>query len=575
MSLSLSINDRCVACMACVRVCPVEAISVRGSDLEIVDSTCTECGFCVPACPHDAIDVVGDTGSVEEAIEGGVAVLILPSEAVVGFYPATPEQLVNACLAAGFHSVFFDNLGDELVAAEYLRLWKEKDRARTWIRSTSPIVVDYVRAKYPELVPYLVPIVTPTIALARFLRHAFRDSPIIYAGVHSAGPEGTDEVDASLSLAELGHVLAERGTSPTDQPHTLSVVPPESRRYLSTAGGLPRAMLDEQRLSSRGLMKLRGLDSLEAVGWAIREGKTLGFIDILPFEGALDHPALGPHDQLFWRRGIVELTERNRALAPVIERPADVDLSASYEPRAPLPALREADIQSVLDEIGTAPGGEPWDCGACGHMTCTAFAEAVVRERATLTICPYFMIRRYEGMARDAAHDALTDLYSFRALQDRLGEEVARANRTGSTLAMLFLDLDGFKEANDRYGHQAGNEVLRCVADAIRESIRSTDVAARFGGDEFVVLLVNSELEGVERVADEIRDRISKIAVPVSNGEVGVTVSVGIAYHVGARDTVLAADDLLAEADAAVYIAKAQGGNRIHPIRRGEHARDA
>jgi hypothetical protein len=190
--------------MACVRACPVEAISVRGSDLEIVDSACTECGFCVPACPHDAIDVVGDTRSVEGAIESGRALLILPSEAIVGFYPATPEQLVNACLSAGFRSVFFDNLGDELVAAEYLRLWKENEAPGTWIRSTSPIVVDYVRAKYPELVPYLAPVVTPTIALARFLRHAVEDSPIVYAGVHSAGPQGADEVDASLSLAELG-----------------------------------------------------------------------------------------------------------------------------------------------------------------------------------------------------------------------------------------------------------------------------------------------------------------------------------------------------------------------------------
>ncbi len=546
---------------------------MRGSDLEIVDATCTECGLCVPACPHDAIDLVGDTLSIEGAIESGRALLILPSEAIVGFYPATPEQLVNACLAAGFRSLFFDNLGDELVAAEYLRLWKEDEGPSTWIRSTSPIVVDYVRAKYPELVPYLAPVVTPTIALARFLRHAFVDSPIVYAGVHSAGPQGADEVDASLSLAELGHLLEERDATPTDQPQTLNVVPPETRRYLSAPGGLPRAMLDEQRLSSRGLMKLRGLHSLEAVAWAIKEGKVLGFIDILPFEGALDHPALGPHDQLYWRRGIVELAERNRALQPVIKRPGGVDLHATYEPRAPLPVLHEADVEAVLDQIGTAPGGEPWDCGACGHMTCAAFAEAVARERATLTICPYYMTRQYEDVARDAAHDALTDLYSYRALQDRLGEEVARANRTGSTLAMLFLDLDGFKEANDHYGHRTGNDVLRSVADSIRETIRSTDVAARFGGDEFVVLLVNAELEGVERVADEIRDRISRIALPAPNGTVGVTASVGIAYHIGARDTVLAADDLLAEADAAVYIAKAQGGNRIHPVRRGEYAR--
>jgi diguanylate cyclase (GGDEF)-like protein len=179
------------------------------------------------------------------------------------------------------------------------------------------------------------------------------------------------------------------------------------------------------------------------------------------------------------------------------------------------------------------------------------------------------MTRQYERMARDAAHDALTDLYSFRALEDRLREEVARANRDETTLAMLFLDLDDFKEANDTHGHQAGNEVLRGVAGAIRESIRSTDVAARFGGDEFVVLLVNADPDGVERVAEDVRRRIEDLALSVPDAGFGVTVSIGIAYHSGARQTVLTSDDLLAEADAAVYIAKAQGGNRVHPIQKG------
>ena len=431
VSLSLSINDRCVACMACVRVCPVEAISVQGNDLEIVDATCTECGFCVPVCPHGAIDVVGDVPRVEEALEGGRALLILPAESIVRFYPATPEQLVNASLAAGFRAVFFESLGDELVAAEYLRLWHADEEGRTWIRSTSPIVVDYVRAKYPELVPHLVPIVTPTIALARYLRLAFEHASIVYAGVHSAGPEGSDDVSASLSFAELGQLLEYRGAEPTEQALTLSVVPPESRRHLSAAGGLPREMLNEQRYSSRAFMKLRGLHTLEAVAWAVKQGKSLGFVDILPFEGALDHPALGPHDELYWRRGIIELAETNRADEPVIERPVELNLSVHYEPKHPPPRAHESDVQAVLDQIGTAPGGEPWDCGACGHLSCGSFAEAVARERATLTICPYYMIRQYECMARDAAHDALTDLYSYRALQDRLGEEIARANRTG------------------------------------------------------------------------------------------------------------------------------------------------
>ncbi len=569
MSLNLSINDRCVACMACVRACPVEAISVQGGTLEIVETACTECGFCVPVCPHGAIDVTGDVASVEAAVDRGNALLILPSEAIVRFYPAIPEQLVNACLAAGFRSVFFELLGDELVAAEYLRLWRESEGRRTWIRSTSPIVVDYVRTKYPELIPFLAPVVTPTIALARYLRLTLPEDDLVYAGVHSAGPEGSKEITASLSFAELQRFLESREACPARQPLSLSVVPPEQRRHLSAAGGLPREMLDEQRLSSRGFRKLRGLYALDAVARAVRERKHLGFIDILPFEGALDHPALGPHDELFWRQSVVELAEGPRAGEPVIEAPPGLDLSAAYEPKEALPAVEEKEIRAVLDEIGSAPGGEPWDCGACGHLSCMTFAEAVARNRATLTICPYYMTRQFERMARDAAHDALTDLYSFRALEDRLREEVARANRDETTLAMLFLDLDGFKEANDAHGHQAGNKVLRGVGDAIRESIRSTDVAARFGGDEFVVLLVNADPNGVERVAEDVRRRISELALTVPDGGCGVTVSIGIAYHSGARQTNLTSDDLLAEADAAVYIAKAQGGNRVHPIQKG------
>ncbi len=411
------------------------------------------------------------------------------------------------------------------------------------------------------------------MALARYLRQAIGHASIVYAGVHSAGPEGQDGVDASLSLVELDELFQRRGALPADQPITLRSIPPDRRRHLSLPGGLPREMLDESQGSSGRFMKLRGLHTLEAVSWAAQEGKVMGFVDILPFEGALDHPALGPGDELFWRRQVAELAEGGKSDTPVIVRPESLDLSATYEARERPPPVEEADVQAVLSEIGTAPGGEPWDCGACGHLTCRSFAEAAARERASLTICPYYMIGQYQRMARDAAHDALTDLYSFRALEDRLHQEVARANRTETTLAMLFLDLDGFKEANDRHGHQVGNDVLRAVAEAIRDSIRSTDVAARFGGDEFVVLLVNAELEGIERVAEDIRERIARIAIAVPDGHVGVTVSVGIAFHTGARDAVLTGDDLLAEADAAVYIAKAHGGNRIHPVRTGEYAR--
>lgn len=566
--------------MACVRVCPVEAIAASEESVRIVDATCIECGLCVPACHHDAIDVVGDVKPVEEAVARGRALLILPTEAAVFFHPATPEQLLNACFLAGLHSVYFEVLGDELVAHEYLRVWREKQASeehdRTWIRSTSPIVVEYCRIRLPQLLPLLAPIVTPAVALARYLRATF-GSPhrIVYAGLGTPGPTpDRSEIDHCISFPELRDLLLRAGADPVKQPLTLSRIPPERRRHLSTAGGMPRAILEEP-FSTRRFRKLRGLHTLTWVARAVsRTEGGLGFLDVLPFEGNLDHPALGRHEDLFWRQTIAELAEGRRSEEPVVEIPGELDLSATFEPNPE--ALPEADLeyaQRVLDRIGRAPGGAYWDCGACGHARCVDFATAVSRGRATLTICPYYLGRQVEQVARDAMHDALTGLFTYRVLEDRLVQEVARANRSGTSLALLFIDLDDFKPVNDRLGHSAGNELLRSVADIVKGAIRATDIACRFGGDEFVVILVNADPEGAARVAEEIRSQVETLRVSTPAGEAGVTLSIGLAYHSGASRSMLTAEALMAEADASLYVAKAHGGNTVHPAIGGKLVR--
>ena len=137
--------------------------------MRVVDEACIRCGECVPACPHEAVKVTGELGRALELAGQGTAALILSPESAAHFYPATPEQVVNACYAAGFRVVTRGVIGDELVATEYLRLWEEEPWG-TMIRSTDPVVVETVRTQYPELVPYLAPVTTPPVAEARYLR---------------------------------------------------------------------------------------------------------------------------------------------------------------------------------------------------------------------------------------------------------------------------------------------------------------------------------------------------------------------------------------------------------------------
>ena len=576
LGLRFSINDSCTSCMACVRVCPVEAISVSGQTVEIVEGDCIECGLCVPSCHHEAIDVVGDLELCRDTLSTGRAVLILPSEANVYFYPATPEQILNACYETGFSAVYYEQLGDELVAHEYQRLWGNEPK-RAWLRSTSPIVVNYCRTKLPELLPFLAPIVTPAVALARYVRQIEgAETRIVYAGVGAPGFNGDRDVfDASISFDELEALFESTDVNPLDQPLTMTRMPPERRRHLSVAGGLPRDMLEENRQSSSRFRKERGLESLAPIARAVLgDESSLGFIDIQPFEGNLGHPAYGPPEDLYWRKDLAELLELSPSAEPVIDPESAPDLSISFDQVVSESASVEpAEIQRILDLIGTTPDGRPWNTGSCGHSTCIEFASAVARGRSTLALCPIYLGRQYQQAARDALHDSLTGAFTFRVLRERLDEELSRASRTGTSIALLFVDIDKFKPINDNYGHATGNALLVGISEILHEAVRSTDIVCRYGGDEFVLILVNPDRRGAGRVAEEIRENTEAFKVPVPEGEVGVTLSIGVAYHSGITQSNLTREELMAEADASLYVAKAQGGNTVHPAIGGQLVR--
>jgi len=157
-----------------------------------------------------------------------------------------------------------------------------------------------------------------------------------------------------------------------------------------------------------------------------------------------------------------------------------------------------------------------------------------------------------------ALHDPLTGLANRLLLDETLAKAIARSQRDDSTLALLVIDLDGFKEVNDSLGHAVGDILLQAIAERIRTTVRLTDTAARLGGDEFVVLLENLQETGdTFRVADQL---VEQIALPVElpTGTGGVSASMGIAiYPQHAQDAV----QLLKAADKAMYVAKAAGRN--------------
>jgi two-component system cell cycle response regulator len=157
----------------------------------------------------------------------------------------------------------------------------------------------------------------------------------------------------------------------------------------------------------------------------------------------------------------------------------------------------------------------------------------------------------------DARIDELTGLGNPRLLHERLGVEAARRARYGTPLTILVMDLDGLKQINDKHGHLTGTAVLREVGEAVRREIRETDVAFRYGGDEFVVLLPHTGMTDAMAFSDRLLGHIRTLrpaGLPVS-------VSIGVAAYDDAVDDSIQAQ--LARADSATYAAKRLGGNRI------------
>jgi diguanylate cyclase (GGDEF)-like protein len=204
----------------------------------------------------------------------------------------------------------------------------------------------------------------------------------------------------------------------------------------------------------------------------------------------------------------------------------------------------------ALVGLDSRPGREPaMSAGVLAAWRALLEPAAIALENALL-------LQRAEALS---VTDDLTRLYNSRFLNQALRRETKRASRGGKPLSLLFIDLDGFKMVNDTHGHLHGSQALVEAAALIRGSARETDVVARFGGDEFAVVLPETTSEGAGAVAERVRARIAEHRFLAGEGlSVRLTVSVGVATF---PDVARSAEELLQAADRAMYQVKGAGKN--------------
>jgi len=212
--------------------------------------------------------------------------------------------------------------------------------------------------------------------------------------------------------------------------------------------------------------------------------------------------------------------------------------------------------------------GKPATHSVMVDITARTRAEAAVREsearaqdaNAGLRLRLDEIVKLQATLKEQTIRDSLTGLYNRRYLDENLERELARARRDNLPLCMVMLDIDHFKDLNDTYGHPAGDEALRAVAASLHRNVRAQDIACRYGGEEFLILMPHMELAVAAERAERWRRAIEAIRIDAGGSEIRLTASFGVAAYPGHGGT---PDELTQSADLALYAAKGRGRNRV------------
>jgi diguanylate cyclase (GGDEF)-like protein len=211
------------------------------------------------------------------------------------------------------------------------------------------------------------------------------------------------------------------------------------------------------------------------------------------------------------------------------------------------------------------------ELGACDYVTKPFdVGELVARVKVQLKIkALQDELKRSNELLRELSDtDPLTHLHNRRFLTKILNSELARENRNKEELSFIILDIDNFKDVNDKYGHQNGDTVLTAVADVVRSGRRCNDIAGRYGGEEFVLVLPGTSLQGGITVAEQLREIVQTIPFEPPMERLVVTISAGVSTF--PATPVNDVHSLIRQADKALYHAKKNGRNRVEAMAEGQ-----
>lgn len=408
-----TIGQKCKRCYSCIRECPAKAIRVINGQAVVIEERCISCGHCVKVCSQHAKNTLSDVDKVlYDLLPSHNTVAVLAPSFVVSF-PEIYPKVISALRKIGFKQVVEVAFGADLVAKYYESYFEKENFDKTIISSPCPAIFNFIEKYYVNLVPNIAEVVSPMIAIGRYLKKNFgSDTKVVFIGPCIAkkdeykDDEVHDAIDSVITFIELKEIfellhieLESLEDSSFDPPYSFL-----GKSFPLTGGLLKTANINNDILEKKVII-VDGKDKAEDIIVDIFKNKIKNkFVDILFCEGCINGPAIDSDMNYYSKReALIDYIESNN---PHIDKQIwmseiynnrDLDLSRKFRPnnqRRPMPS--EEKIREILARTNKFNPEDELNCGSCGYPTCREYAVAIAKGLAEEDMCLNYLIDRLE-----------------------------------------------------------------------------------------------------------------------------------------------------------------------------------
>ncbi len=412
-----TIGQKCRRCYSCIRECPANAIKVMGGQAVVQPERCISCGHCVKVCSQHAKEIESDFDRVINSLlpSGRAAAIIAPSFPAA--FPDEYNKIPTALRKAGFSLVTETAFGADLISGLYEELFESRGE-KTIISSPCPAVYNYIEKYYSDLVPNLARIVSPMIAMGRYLKkYVDKDLKVVFIGPCVAKKsEILDEevqgaIDAVLTFTELKELFEKTDTDPASLEDSFFDPPMANQgKSFPLAGGLLKTSGISGDILAKEVIVVEGKNNVEEIIKDIADDKIKSkFVDILFCEGCINGPGIGSDLNLYSKREkVIDYIEENilhldkKVWMSDIYNSRDINLKREFTTKSqkrPMPS--EEKIKEILARTNKHTIGDELNCGACGYHSCREYAISIAKGLAEEDMCLPYLIETLEQAYRD------------------------------------------------------------------------------------------------------------------------------------------------------------------------------